>query len=125
SEVDAFRMREKEGIALVADTPGTYRIEVHTTFAKVPTGQYEIRLSELRPGTERDKVSYRGGLLIAQAFELEVKQTKEDWRKAIAKYEATLPLWQSIKDTVWEANTLYLIAGVYINLAEKQKAFEF
>ena len=56
---------------------------------------------------------------------LERKQSKEDWRKALAKYEEALPLWHSINDTAWEASTLYLIAGVYINLVEKQKAFDF
>ena len=125
SEVDAFRVGEKEAIVLLAETAGTYRIEIHTSFPKVPTGRYEIKISGLRPATERDKVSYRGGILIAQAFELEVKQTQETWRKAIAKYEEALPLWKSIKDVAWEANTLYLIAGAYINLAEKQKALDF
>lgn len=125
SEVDAFRVGEKEGLAIVAEISGSYRIEVHTTFPKVPTGKYEINLPELRPATERDKISYRGGLLIAQAFELEVKPNQESWRKAIEKYQAALPLWQSINDLAWEANTLYLIAGVYIRLAEKQNAFDF
>ncbi|HEY6121668.1 MAG TPA: tetratricopeptide repeat protein, partial [Pyrinomonadaceae bacterium] len=125
SEVDAFRVGEKEAVGIVAEVSGLYRIEVHTTFPKVPTGQYEINVPELRPATERDKVSYRGGMLIAEAFELERKQNQEAWRKAVEKYEAALPLWQSIKDIAWEANTLYLIAGVYITLAEKQKALDF
>src|SRR6185436_9929400 len=62
---------------------------------------------------------------IAEALELGRKQTKEDRRKAIAKYEEALAHWQSINDTTWEANTLYLIANAYIKLAEKQKAFDF
>src|SRR5258705_2049773 len=97
SELDAFRVGEKEAVAIVAEMSGLYRIEVHTTFPKVPTGRYEINVPELRPATERDKGSYRGGLLIAQAFELEVKQNQESWRKAIEKYEAALSIWQSIK----------------------------
>jgi CHAT domain-containing protein/Tfp pilus assembly protein PilF len=125
SEVDAFRVGEREGVALLAEMPGVYRIEVHTSFAKGPAGRYEIAVTDIRPATEHDKISYRAGVLIAHAFELERKQSKEDWRKALAKYEEALPLWHSINDTLWEANTLYLIAGVYINLAEKQKAFDF
>jgi CHAT domain-containing protein/Tfp pilus assembly protein PilF len=125
SEVDAFRVGEKEAIALVANTAGTYRIEVHTTFPKVPTGRYEISVPEIRPATERDKTSYRAGLLIVQAFDFERKLNPEGWRNAIEKYKAALTLWQSIGDTTWEVNTLYLIAGVYINLADKQNAFDF
>src|SRR5262245_60855489 len=59
SEVDAFRVGEKEQIMIVSEVSGTYRIEVHTTFPKVPTGRYEITLPELRPATERDKTYYR------------------------------------------------------------------
>jgi len=40
SEADAFRVGEKEQIALVADVSGTYRIEIHSSFPKAPTGQY-------------------------------------------------------------------------------------
>jgi len=125
SEVDAFRVGEKEEVGILAEMAGAYRLEVHTSFAKGPTGRYEINVPELRPATEHDKVSYRGGLLIAEAFDFEGKQSKEGWRKAIEKYEEALPIWHSINDIVWEANTLYLIARAYTNLAEKQKAFDF
>ena len=125
SEVDAFRVGEQEGVALLAEVSGAYRIELHTSFPKGPTGRYEIKLTELRPATERDKISYRAGVLIAHAFELERKQTKDDWQKAIQKYEEALPLWHSINDIDWEINTLYQIASAYISLADKQKAFDF
>jgi hypothetical protein len=120
SEQDAFRVGEQEQVGIVAEMSGAYRVEVHTSFPKGPSGRYEIKIKELRPATEHDKISNRAGALIDEAFVLERKQTKEDWRKAIAKYEEALTLWQSIKDSVWEANILYLIAGAYINLAKKQ-----
>jgi len=125
SEQDAFRVGEQEQVGLLAEMSGAYRVEVHTSFPKGATGRYEIKITELRPATERDKISNRAGALIDDAFEFGRKQTKDDWRKAIAKYEEALPLWQSINDIVWEANTLYLIADAYIYLAEKQKAFDF
>ncbi len=126
SQVDAVRVGDKEAIFIVAEMAGAYRIEVHTTFPKVPTGQYEIKVPEIRPATESDKVSYRAALLIAEAFEIEQKQNnREGWRKAIEKYEAALPLFQSIKDKLWETDVVCLIAGAYINLAEKEKAFDF
>ncbi|PWT88753.1 MAG: hypothetical protein C5B55_12595 [Blastocatellia bacterium] len=125
SESDAFRVGEKEEVAMISETSGAYRVEVHTSFPKGPKGSYEINVTELRPATDRDKISNRAGTLIEEAFALERKQNKEDWQKAREKYEQALPLWQSINDLTWEANTLYLIAGVYINLVEKQKAFDF
>jgi hypothetical protein len=48
SEVDAFRVGEQEGVALLAEVSGAYRIELHTSFPKGPTGRYEIKLTELR-----------------------------------------------------------------------------
>jgi len=125
SEVDAFRVGEKEAIFIVSDGPGTYRIEVHTSFPKGPAGRYEINVPELRPATQRDKTSYQAGMLIDEAFDFEKKQNAEGWRKAIEKFEAALPLWRSAENTAWEVNTLYLIANAYLNLADKDKAFEF
>jgi len=125
AEDDAYRVGEIEAIFLIADVPGTYRIEVHTSFPNGPTGRYEIRVPEIRPATQRDKTSYQAGLLITEAFQLERKMNPEGWRKAIEKYEAALPLWRSVENTAWEVSTLYLIAGAYLNLADKQKAFDF
>lgn len=125
SEVDAFRVGEKEAIFIVSDGPGTYRIEVHTSFPKGPAGRYEINVPELRPATQRDKTSYQAGMLIDEAFDFEKKQNAEGWRKAIEKFEAALPLWRSAENTAWEVNTLYLIANAYLNLADKEKAFDF
>ena len=73
SEVDAFRVGEQEVVGLLAEMPGAYRVEVHTSFPKGPTGRYEIKVAEIRPATERDKISYRAGVLIAHAFELRKK----------------------------------------------------
>jgi len=125
SESDAFRVGEIEAVAILAEMQGEYRVELHTSFPKGPAGRYEIKVTELRPGTDTDRLSLKAGALIDEAFVLERKQTKEDWRKAIAKYEEALPLWHSLPDVVWETETLYLIAGAYISLAEKQKAFDF
>ena len=125
SEVDAFRVGEKEAIFIVSDGPGTYRIEVHTSFPKGPAGRYEINVPELRPATQRDKTSYQAGMLIDEAFDFEKKQNAEGWRKAIEKFEAALPLWRSAENTAWEVNTLYLIANAYLNLADKDKSFDF
>ena len=98
SEQDAFRVGEQEQVGILAEISGAYRVEVHTSFPKGPSGRYEIKIKELRPATEHDKISNKAGALIDEAFELERKQTKEDWRKAIAKYEEAMP---TKRLTVW------------------------
>ncbi len=96
SKQDAFRVGEQEQVAILAELSGAYRVEVHTSFPKGPTGRYEIKVTELRPATERDKISNRAGTLIDEAFEFERKQNKEAWQKAIERYQAALPLWHFI-----------------------------
>ena len=124
-EVDLYRVGEVESIVLLGEIPGAYRLEVRSTFGKAPSGRYEIKIRELRAATEEDKMSVAGGKLIADGIQLEREQTADAWRKAIDKYRQSIPLWQSIKDSAWEANATYLIAGAYINLGEKQNAFDF
>src|SRR5262249_6461008 len=52
-------------IPQVAETPGIYRLEIHT-LAKAPPGQYEIRLAELRPATEGDRALQKARTLFSQ-----------------------------------------------------------
>ena len=63
--------------------------------------------------------------LIADGMRIEEPATADSRRKAIAKYLEAIPLWQAVKDTAEEARTLALIASAYINLGEKQNAFDF
>jgi hypothetical protein len=53
-EVDAFGIGNPERLLLVAETAGTYRLEVRSPEQTAPRGHYEIKIQELRTATEED-----------------------------------------------------------------------
>ena len=124
-EADMFRVGEPEELALVAETSGSYRLEVRSFDKTAAKGRYEVKIKELRAATEQDKSVVAAERLIAEGIELDRQATAETSRKAIEKYQQSIPFWQLAKDPTWEATALYFIGNDYIFLGEKQKAFEF
>jgi CHAT domain-containing protein len=124
-EADGFPIGDSESVSLVADTTGTYRLEVRSPDKTAPRGRYEIKLEELRAATERDKSRIAAERLIAEAIRLEWQSTTDSMHKAVEKFQQAIPFCQSAKDSTCEATALYLIGDAYIFLGEKQKAFDF
>ncbi|HKV63443.1 MAG TPA: CHAT domain-containing tetratricopeptide repeat protein [Candidatus Acidoferrum sp.] len=57
--------RETKAIGQVAESPGTYRLEVYAV-AKAPIGRYEIELAILRPATETDLALHQARKLFVE-----------------------------------------------------------
>ena len=125
AEVDGIRAGDYESIIFVGEIAGSYRLEIRTTSPNEPVGQYDIKIKELRPATQKDKSSYAGAKLVSAALTLEKQGSADSFRKAIAKYNEALPIVKSAGLRVWEANVLYLMANDHMFLSEKQKALEF
>ena len=124
AEADMFGIGDSELVSLVAETATTYRLEVRSD-KTTPRGSYEIKIKELRAATEQDKSAVAAERLVAEGMLLEQKLTADSRRKAIEKYQQSIPLWQAAKNPACEARTLCLISTAYINLGEKQNAFDF
>ena len=124
-EADMFTIGDSELVWFVAETSGSYRLEVRSPDKAAPRGSYEIKIKELRAATEQDKSAVAAERLTAEGLLLDNQQTADSWRKAIEKYQQSVPLWRSAKDPAWEATALYLIGNAYINLGEKEKALDF
>jgi CHAT domain-containing protein len=124
-EADMFAVGDAERVLLIAETAGTYRLELRSPDQTAPKGRYEIRIKELRTVTEQDKSLVAAERLIAEGILLAQGPTADSWRKAIDKYQQAIPFSQSAKEPAWEATALYLISNVYLYLTEKQKAFDF
>ena len=122
---DMSRMGEAEMVSLVAEAPSIYTLEVRSPEKTTPPGSYEISIKELRIATEQDRSRIAAERILAEGVLLDRQATAESWRKAIEKYQESIQNWQAAKDLAWEASAVYLIANVYINLSERQKAFEF
>lgn len=125
AEADMFSIGESESISLVAETSATYRLEVRSLDQTAPKGRYEIKINELRAATQEDESLIAAERLFAEGGRLATQPMADSWRKAIEKYQQSLPLCRSAKNPAWEATALYLIGNVYISLGEKQKAFDF
>src|SRR5437762_7877332 len=61
---------------------------------------------------------------IADGQALQVAGNADSFRKALAKYESALSLWQKIDDRKGQAEALDLIGSVHYFLDEKQQALE-
>ncbi len=125
AESDLFFIGDVELFTLVAETPGTYRVEVRSSYDAAPKGRYQINIKELRDATPEDRSLVAAERLIAEGLLLESNLTVGSRQKAIEKYRQSIPFSQSAKAPDWEAMAVYLIANAYINLGEKQKAFDF
>ncbi len=125
-EVDSPNDRQgPEPVSLLADTAGSYRLQVRSVEKNVPAGRYEVKIEELRIATAQDKTRIAAERAFSEGIQLENQQTAETQRRAIEKYQESLPLWRSLGDTAKEVTTLSAIGHSYINLGEHPKALSF
>ena len=124
-EADMFSIGDSESVSFLAETSTSYRLEVRSPDKTAPKGRYEIKIKTLRVATEQDKSLVAAERLFAEGGQLASQLTADSWRKAIEKYQQSIPLCRSAKDPAWEATALYLISNAYIELGEKQKALDF
>ena len=109
-------------ISHVAAQTGRFVLECSLGTGEAPSRGFEIRLVELRPATEADRVRVQAERLFESARALQDLGSKESLQQAAAKFEATLPLWESIGDKAEQGHTLDTMSDVYIALGENQKA---
>lgn len=112
-----------EDLPWIAETGGTYTVSVD---GKLSSGAATYKLTcQVRTPTASDTAR-------AQAYESawraglhwDARQDADSKRKAIAAYEAALPLWRQVPDPSWEAWTLNQAAFVYDGLGETSRAVE-
>ena len=124
-EADGFAMGNPERLMLIAEVSGTYRVEVQSPDPTALKGRYEIKIHELRTATDHDKNLVKADTLIYEGL-FEWRQPATDSaRKAVEKFQQSIPFCQAAKEPSWEATALYLLAGVYAYQREKQKALDF
>lgn len=75
-----YRSQGEEKVEVVAEAAGSYRLSVRASSKSAPTGQYEIRVVEIRQATQKDRLMH------------EARKLKEDYVRAFldGKYENVL-----------------------------------
>ncbi len=124
-EADGFSMGNAERIMFIAETSGTYRVEVRSPDPTAHKGNYELNIRYLRAATEQDKNHVICDSLMYEGLLIEQQATKESFTKAIEKFQQSIPFCQAAKEPSWEATDLYLLVGAYTFLRDKQKALDF
>jgi CHAT domain-containing protein/predicted negative regulator of RcsB-dependent stress response len=114
-----------EPVFIIAETSGTYRLEVRALEKAALAGHYEVKIEELRTATGRDKSHITAERSFKEAELLRAEETDTSRQRAIKKYEEALPLYRAVGDRSGEAKTINNIGLVYSFLGEKQKALGY
>ena len=116
-----------EPLSFVADTAGTYRLEVRSTGdarGHSKTGRYEVRLEQLRTATQEDRSSITAQKLSAEAQNLRNQRKAESYQQSIEKYQAALNIWRALNDRLRLAFTLHQKGWIYGDTGQYQKALD-
>lgn len=105
----------------VAQVAGDYQVEVFSDNASAKPGQYKLRVEELRPASDQDRVRVQA----ERAFhEGEALRRVKEWEKAEASYRRALDLHRSVGDRQGEATDLYRIGWMRGSLGETRTAID-
>ena len=113
-----------EPLAIIADQPGNYGIEVAALEAGDPPGSYEIRVAALRPATTEDRDHVAALQAFAEGQRLRAQNTAQSRVLAIEQYEKALSFFRSSGDRFNQVLTSYRIAFVYANSSDFRKTLE-
>ena len=114
-----------EPLVIVADAAGEYVLKVTSRSPKATTGRYEVRISELRAATERDRTYVKAQTLCHEAQPLSLERTAEAKRKAVRLYEEALPLWRQAPEPDWESALLRRLGRLNLDLMEVGQAKDY
>lgn len=111
-----------ESIPVVAQAPGSYRIEVTAAGSDTARGSYEITVSELRAAGPEDEAALRGHLAFFRGGEEESGATGESYARAIALFEQARRLWHEAGDVRSEAQALLRKGKIHHRTGHYDKA---
>jgi len=117
--------RDPHRVFTVAESPGSFRLEITSLAKGSSTGAYTVRIEGPRQATPQDRKRMQALALFIEAQQLEKPGTPEVRRQAIPRYEAALRLWRDAGDAEGEGNSLTAIGRDYVILREPKKAIEF
>jgi tetratricopeptide (TPR) repeat protein len=118
-------MQGPEPVFAIAETSGTYRLEVQSLENNAPAGRYEVKIANLRMATSQDRDRVLAEMALREGMELESQEMAESLRRALIKYEEALRLFRVVGDRQGEGAALHFHGSIYYSLGEKQKALDY
>lgn len=113
-----------EPVSLLAETAGTYLLEVTSPAKNAPVGRYQVTLDGLRTATTEDKSRIVAQKAFAEAKPLRNQRTRDSYRRSIDKYQEALAIWRTLNDAQMKAYTLTEMALIYGDIGEYQTALD-
>ncbi len=113
--------RGRETAAIVAASPGNYRIEIKAPAQTSGQGRYALSVAELREATGKDRQQTAAERVFAEAEEL---RKAAQFEKAIEKYRESIPHWQAAGDLRGEADAVSTMGFAYSRLGQNQQALK-
>lgn len=110
-----------EPISLLTGTAGTYRLQVSAVNKGAVKGQYQIRINEIRRGTEEDSARIEAQTTFIEGRTLEAQGNAG---KSLERFQNALELWQALGDTWYQAIILNEIGAVGTEAGKPQLAME-
>ncbi|MBS1807013.1 MAG: CHAT domain-containing protein [Acidobacteria bacterium] len=122
-EVDEFdETNESESVCWIAESAGLYRIEIYPTEKNAATGQYEIKLTELRSATQQDRKRVTAEQTFAAGGKLFDEGTAASYRLARPQFETAILLFREMGEREREASACFLLGLTENSLNEKARA---
>lgn len=114
-----------EPVFAIAETSGTYRVEVRSLEEDAPAGQYAVTLEELRQATRQDESRVTAERLFSEAELLRDQKSSESLQGALQKYDEALQLFHAIRNRRREAAALDSIGSTHASLGDKGRALDY
>ena len=116
--------RGQEGVSLMREVGGVYRLEVRSIRKTDLAGSYQLTLA-LPPLTEFDQTSNQAEQLVADARTLLARPTRDSATSAIAKCQEAKALVELTNNLQMQAVVLNLIGRGHYVLGEHKRSLEF
>ena len=114
-----------ESASLIAQTSGTYQVQIKSSEGDAAAGRYQVKITDLRNPTAKDETRIEAENRFDRAGQLWAQGDTEARKKAIALFEGVLPLWRELGDRYAEALTILSVGEIYDDMEENNKALEY
>ena len=114
-----------EPVVAIAETDGTFRLQVRPGDRNAPEGQYEIHIAELRQANAEDRDHVAAERLEEQGQDLLGQNTAPSMRAALEKFKAALRYYSSSRDRYRLALTNYTCGYAYEQLGDFPASLEY
>ena len=122
---DTYAIGEPQPAEVIAGATGLYRLRISASESTAPVGNYAVMLHDIEGATERHRNRVDANTAIARGVSLAAHQTREGLLKGVDSLEQALAHWRVAEDRFEQARTIARIGLLYIELGNREKAFEY